>query len=42
MPGSPPDVGRQAILADNEKFGAEYPGFKVLTRSYNVMLFRKR
>jgi hypothetical protein len=30
MPGSPPDVGKQAILADNEKFAAEYPGFKVL------------
>jgi len=23
-------VGKQAILADNEKFAAEYPGFKVL------------
>jgi hypothetical protein len=31
MPGSPPDVGKQAILADNEKFGAEYPGFRVLS-----------
>jgi ketosteroid isomerase-like protein len=31
MPGSPPDVGKQAILATNEKFGAEYPGFKVLS-----------
>jgi ketosteroid isomerase-like protein len=31
MPGSPPDVGKQAILADNEKFAAEYPGFKVLS-----------
>jgi hypothetical protein len=30
MPGSPPDVGKQAILADNEKFAAGYPGFKVL------------
>ena len=30
MPGSPPDVGKQAILADNEKFAAEYPSFKVL------------
>src|SRR5208283_881329 len=30
MPGSPPDVGKQAILADNEKFAAQYPGFKVL------------
>jgi ketosteroid isomerase-like protein len=30
MPGSPPDVGKQAIQATNEKFGAEYPGFKVL------------
>jgi len=30
MPGRPPDVGKQAILADNEKFAAEYPGFKVL------------
>ena len=31
MPGSPPDVGKQAIQATNEKFGAEYPGFKVLS-----------
>jgi ketosteroid isomerase-like protein len=31
MPGSPPDVGKQAILADNEKFAAEYPDFKVLS-----------
>jgi hypothetical protein len=31
MPGSPPDVGKQAILAGNEKFAAEYPGFKVLS-----------
>jgi ketosteroid isomerase-like protein len=31
MLGSPPDVGKQAILADNEKFAAEYPGFKVLS-----------
>ena len=31
MPGSPPDVGKQAILATNEKFGAEYPSFKVLS-----------
>ena len=31
MPGSPPDVGRQAILADNEKFAAEYSGFKVFS-----------
>jgi ketosteroid isomerase-like protein len=30
MPGSRPDVGKQAIQATNEKFGAEYPGFKVL------------
>src|SRR5271156_1675751 len=33
MPGSPPDVGKQAILADNEKFAAEYPSFKVLSYS---------
>jgi ketosteroid isomerase-like protein len=31
MRGSPPDVGKQAIQATNEKFGAEYPGFKVLS-----------
>jgi ketosteroid isomerase-like protein len=31
MPGGPPDVGKQAILADNQKFAAEYPGFKVLS-----------
>jgi ketosteroid isomerase-like protein len=31
MPGSPPDVGKQAILATNEKFAAEYPRFKVLS-----------
>jgi ketosteroid isomerase-like protein len=31
MPGSPPDVGKQAILADNEKFAAEYPGFELLS-----------
>jgi ketosteroid isomerase-like protein len=31
MPGGPPDVGKQAILASNEKFGAQYPGFKVLS-----------
>src|SRR5271170_4397919 len=31
MPGSPPDVGNQAIQATNEKFHAQYPGFKVLS-----------
>src|SRR5271170_396143 len=31
MPGSPPDVGKQAILAENEEFAAQYPGFKVLS-----------
>jgi ketosteroid isomerase-like protein len=31
MPGSQPDVGKQGIQATNEKFGAEYPGFKVLS-----------
>jgi ketosteroid isomerase-like protein len=31
MPGSQPDVGKQAIQATNEKFGAEFPGFKVLS-----------
>jgi ketosteroid isomerase-like protein len=31
MPGGPPDVGKQAIQASNEKFGEEYPGFKVLS-----------
>ena len=30
-PGSPPVVGKQAIAADNEKFHAQYPGFKVLS-----------
>jgi uncharacterized protein (TIGR02246 family) len=30
-PGSPPVVGKQAILADNEKAHAQYPGFKVLS-----------
>jgi len=29
-PGSPPAVGKQAIGAVNEKFHAQYPGFKVL------------
>jgi ketosteroid isomerase-like protein len=31
MPGSQPDVGKQAIQATNEKFRAEYPAFKVLS-----------
>jgi ketosteroid isomerase-like protein len=31
MPGGLPDVGKQAIQASNEKFGTEYPGFKVLS-----------
>jgi hypothetical protein len=35
MPGSPPDVAKQAILADKEKFAAEYPGFKVLRYAAN-------
>jgi len=30
-PGSPPDVGKHAIQAQNEKGRAEYPGFKVLS-----------
>ncbi len=30
-PGSPPAVGKQAIGAVNEKFHAQYPGFKVLS-----------
>jgi uncharacterized protein (TIGR02246 family) len=30
-PGSPPAVGKQAIGAENEKFHAQYPGFKVLS-----------
>ncbi len=30
LPGKPPDVGKQAIGAENEKFHAQYPGFKVL------------
>jgi len=29
--GNPPDVGKQAIAAVNEKFAAEYPEFKVLS-----------
>jgi hypothetical protein len=31
MPASPPDVGKQAIGAVNEKFRVQYPGFKVLS-----------
>ena len=31
VPGSQPDVGKQAIQATNEKFWAKYPGFKVLS-----------
>jgi hypothetical protein len=31
IPGSSPDVGKQAIQATNEKGRAEYPGFKVLS-----------
>ena len=31
VPGSPPDVGKQAIQATNQKGRAEYPGFKVLS-----------
>jgi ketosteroid isomerase-like protein len=36
-PGSPPVVGKQAIGAENEKFHAQFPGFKVLsyTSKYN-------
>lgn len=30
-PGSPLAVGKQAIGAHNEKFHAQYPGFKVLS-----------
>jgi len=30
-PGSPPQVGKQAIAAGNEKFHAQYPGMKVLS-----------
>src|SRR5271170_5263517 len=30
-PGGPPAVGKQAIGAENEKFHAQYPGFKVLS-----------
>lgn len=32
-PGSPPDVGKKATAARNEKFHAQYPGFKVLSYS---------
>jgi ketosteroid isomerase-like protein len=31
LPGSPPDVGKQAIQGTNQKGRAEYPGFKVLS-----------
>jgi len=31
FPGSPPAVGKQAIGAEEEKFHAQYPGFKVLS-----------
>jgi uncharacterized protein (TIGR02246 family) len=31
LPGKPPDVGKQAIGAENEKAHAQYPGFKVLS-----------
>lgn len=31
MPGGPPDVGKQAIGAGNEKFHTQHPGFKVLS-----------
>ena len=34
-PGSQPDVGKQAIQVTNEKFVAEYPGFKVLSYTAN-------
>ncbi len=30
-PGRPAEVSKKAILAENEKFWAEHPGFKVLT-----------
>ena len=30
-PGKPAEVGKKAILAGNEKFWAEHPGFKVLS-----------
>jgi uncharacterized protein (TIGR02246 family) len=30
-PGNPPAFGRQAIAAENQKFRAQYPGFKVLS-----------
>ena len=30
-PPNPPAVGKQAIRAENEKFHAQYPGFKVLS-----------
>ena len=30
-PGNPTAVGKQAIAAENEKFRAQYPGFKVLS-----------
>jgi uncharacterized protein (TIGR02246 family) len=30
-PGNPPTVGKAAIAAENAKFHAQYPGFKVLS-----------
>ena len=33
MPGTAPDVGKQAIAAHNDKFHAQHPGFKVLSYS---------
>ncbi|HXW89179.1 MAG TPA: ketosteroid isomerase family protein [Terriglobales bacterium] len=30
-PEGPPAVGKQAIVAEEEKFRAQYPGFKVLS-----------
>ena len=41
-PGSPPDVGKQAIQATNEKFHAQYPGLRVLSYAPNTRTFKSR
>jgi ketosteroid isomerase-like protein len=35
-PGSPPTVGKQAIVANNEKFRAQNPGLKVLSYTSKI------
>lgn len=39
-PGSPPTAGKQAIAAENEKFRAQYPDFKVFSYSPNLKEMR--